>query len=102
MSLVLLVSRVLGNAIGKSHVRHCLLYEFRPDVCKVVQQKLKQFRWTIVPHPPYSPDLAPLDYHLLRSLQNFLNGQEFRNEAEVKSAIKTFFDSLVFLGYCLL
>ena len=27
-------------------------------------------------------------------MQNFLNGQEFRNEAEVKSAIETFFDSL--------
>ena len=34
------------------------------------------------------------DYHLFRSVQNFLNGQEFRNEAEVKSAIKTFADSL--------
>ena len=38
-------------------------------------------------------DLAPSDYHLFRSLQNFLNGQEFRNEAEIKSAIKTFFGS---------
>ena len=66
----------------------------RRRVCKVAQEKLKQFRWTIVPHPPYSPDLAPSDYHLLRSLQNFLNGQEFRDAAEVKSAIKTFFDSL--------
>jgi len=25
-------------------------------------------------HPTYSPDIAPSDYHLFRSLQNSLNG----------------------------
>ena len=73
---------------------HLLHDNARPHVCRIVQEKLNQFRWKIVPHPPYSPDLAPSDYHLFRSLQNFLNGQEFASEAEVKSAIKTFFDSL--------
>ena len=29
ISLGLLFSRVLGNAIGKNHVRHCLFYGFR-------------------------------------------------------------------------
>jgi len=28
---------------------------------------------------PYSPDLAPPDYHLFQSLQNFLNGKIFSN-----------------------
>ena len=26
-------------------------------------------------HPPYSPDFAPSDYHLIRSLRNFFNGK---------------------------
>ena len=42
-------------------------------------------------HPPYSPDLAPSDYYLFRSLQN-LNGETFNNDAAVKSHLVLFFD----------
>lgn len=28
-------------------------------------------------HPPYSPDLAPSDYHLFQSLPNNLDGKRF-------------------------
>ena len=47
----------------------------------------------VLPHPPYSPDIAPSDYYLFRSLQNYLNGQEFKNEETIKEAISTFIDS---------
>ena len=36
-------------------------------------------------HPPYSPDLAPSDYHLFLSLQNSLNGKTFDNDEAIKS-----------------
>ena len=42
-------------------------------------------------HPPYSPDLAPSDYHLFRSLQNFLNGKTFGNDEAIKSHLVQFF-----------
>jgi histone-lysine N-methyltransferase SETMAR len=29
---------------------------------------IQEFDWEILSHPPYSPDLAPSDYHLFRSL----------------------------------
>ena len=29
--------------------------------------KLLEFGWEVMSHPPYSPDLAPSDYHLFRS-----------------------------------
>ena len=66
----------------------------RPHVCNPVQETVKKFRWTVIQHPPYSPDLAPTDFHLFRSLQNFLDGQEYADEAAVQSAINGFFDSL--------
>ncbi|GFS80936.1 histone-lysine N-methyltransferase SETMAR [Trichonephila clavipes] len=42
-----------------------------PHTSLVTRQKLLQLVWDTIPHPPYSPDLAPLDYYLFRSLQNF-------------------------------
>ena len=31
-------------------------------------EKLRELDWEILSHPPYFPDLAPSDYHLLRSI----------------------------------
>ena len=45
-----------------------------------------------MPHPPYSPDLAPSDYHLFRSLKNFLRGQRFSDFDSLKNALAAFFD----------
>ncbi|XP_046837226.1 histone-lysine N-methyltransferase SETMAR-like [Vespa crabro] len=44
----------------------------RPHTSLVTRQKLLQLELVTMLHPPYSPDLAPSDYYLFRSLQNFL------------------------------
>jgi histone-lysine N-methyltransferase SETMAR len=33
--------------------------------------------WTVVSHPPYSPDLAPSDFHPFLSMKDGLRGQHF-------------------------
>ena len=65
----------------------------RPHVAKVVSRKIEQLGWQVLPHPPYSPDLAPTDYHLFRSLSNYLRGKQFDDLNELKSSINTFFYS---------
>ncbi|GFV00161.1 histone-lysine N-methyltransferase SETMAR [Trichonephila clavipes] len=57
----------------------------RPHTSLVTRQKLLELGWDVLPHPPYSPDLAPSDYFLFRSLQNSLNGKNFNNGDDVKS-----------------
>ena len=42
-------------------------------------------------NPSYSPDLAPSDYYLFRSLQNSLNGKTFNDEEAVKLHLVQFF-----------
>ncbi|RVE42527.1 hypothetical protein evm_012823 [Chilo suppressalis] len=42
----------------------------RPHKSLATHQKLREFDWELLMHPPYSPDLAPSDFHLFRSLQN--------------------------------
>lgn len=65
----------------------------RPHVAKLTRQKLLDLGWEILPHPPYSPDIAPSDYHLFRSMQNFFAGKQFADDAAVKTALEEFFES---------
>lgn len=65
----------------------------RPHTSLLTRQKLLQLGWNILPHPPYSPDLAPSDYYLFRSLQNFLDGKTFTSNEEVKNHLDQFFAS---------
>ena len=51
-----------------------------PHVAKVVKKKLDELGWELLPHPPFSPDLAPSDYHLFLSLSNNLRGRTFKDE----------------------
>ncbi|XP_025154494.1 uncharacterized protein LOC112588519 [Harpegnathos saltator] len=50
---------------------------------KPVKEILKSLGWDILPHPPYSPDLAPSDYHLFTSMGHALAEQHFSNFEEV-------------------
>jgi len=52
---------------------------------------LRELGWEVLMHPPYSSDIAPSDYHLFRSLQNFLNGKNFKNDDGIKSHLVQFF-----------
>lgn len=63
----------------------------KPHTSLATRQKLLLLGWDVLPHPPYSPDLAPSDYHLFRSLQNSLNGKTFSNDNDIESYLKCFF-----------
>jgi hypothetical protein len=52
---------------------------------------IQELDWEILPHPPYSLDLAPLDYHLFCSLSNNLCGVSFNNDAELLNWLDNFF-----------
>lgn len=64
-----------------------------PHAALGTRQKIAELGWEILSHPPYSPDLAPSDYHLFLSLQNFLKGKKFKNEADVRQVLLEFFAS---------
>uniref|UniRef100_A0A8R1I9J2 Histone-lysine N-methyltransferase SETMAR n=1 Tax=Caenorhabditis japonica TaxID=281687 RepID=A0A8R1I9J2_CAEJA len=52
-----------------------------------------ELNWDTVPHPPYSPDIAPSDYHLFRPLKLFLKKKRFAKNEVLKMAVFDFFDS---------
>lgn len=65
----------------------------RPHSAKRTQEKIRQLGWEVLPHPSYSPDIAPSDYHLFRSLEHNLRNRIFRNMEDVNSNLTKFFDS---------
>ncbi|GFS77834.1 mariner Mos1 transposase [Trichonephila clavipes] len=89
------------NAVIK-HKRPALAYRkgivFHHDnallhTAMVTQQKLNASQWEVLGHPPYSPDIAPSDYYLLRSLQNYLTGRKFKSFESVSKAVVGYFNS---------
>lgn len=71
----------------------------RPHTAALTVETLQKLKFEVLAHPPYSPDLAPSDYHLFGPLKEALRGRRFTSEQELKEAVhewlaarpKTFF-----------
>ena len=63
----------------------------RPHVAKIVQKALAHKRWEVLPHPSYSPDMSPCDFHLFGPLKKFLKGQRFDSDADVMASVTKWF-----------
>jgi len=49
---------------------------------------------TVVPHPPYSPDLAPSDFFLSPKLKMKLKGRRFQTLEEIQAESKAVLNTL--------
>lgn len=65
----------------------------RPHVAKLTKTVIQELGWEVLQHPPYSPDIAPSDYHLFRSLSNALRGVSFNNDEELQLWLENWFTS---------
>ena len=59
-----------------------------PHKGKVVTEYLEKERIVVLPHPPYSSDLAPCDYFLFPRIKKELGGKRFDTDKELKRAVK--------------
>ena len=65
----------------------------RPHVARAVKTYLETLKWEVSSHPPYSPDVAPSDYHLFRSMTKGRAHQHSRSNEEVKKWIDSWIAS---------
>ncbi|UYV61468.1 hypothetical protein LAZ67_1004952 [Cordylochernes scorpioides] len=65
----------------------------RPHVAKVVKETLEALQWDVLPHPLYSPDIAPSDYHMFRSMTHGLAEQHFTSYEEAKNWVNVWIAS---------
>jgi len=73
----------------------------RPHVTKVVKKYLETLKWgDVLPHPPYSPDIAPSDYWLFQRMQQVI-GSLLSQKSKIGSPSKTSHFFEIEFGNCL-
>ena len=60
------------------------------NVAQPMLLKINKFGYEVLPHPRYSPDLSPTDYHFFKDLNNFLQAKCFCNSRRQEMLSKSF------------
>jgi len=93
----------------KSRGKFTKLVLFLHDIAPVhralgTQKKLAYLGFQCLDQPPYSPDLAPSDYHLFPGLKKQLKDRHFSSDVEALAAAEVWLDgqlSEFFLVVCI-
>jgi histone-lysine N-methyltransferase SETMAR len=73
---------------GKLDSRPLLQHDnARPHTARFTMATINELKWELLPHPAYSPDLAPSDYHLFGPLKKPLRGIHFETVNDLRSAV---------------
>jgi len=82
-----------GKRLGKITKVVLFLHDKTPAHRALATQKeLAYLDFQCLDRPPYSPDLAPSDYHLFPGLKKQLQIRHFSSDAEVNAAAETWLD----------
>ena len=65
-----------------------LLDQLRVHTCKVAMDAVERNGYELIPHPAYSPDLAPGDFFPFPNLKKDIRGLHFRSDEEVVTAVE--------------
>jgi hypothetical protein len=60
----------------------------RPYSAAATVNLLNSWGWEILPHSPYSPDLAQSDFHLVPKMKKHLRGQHFLSNEDVQNEVR--------------
>jgi hypothetical protein len=66
----------------------------KPHTSKISIEKIEELCFTLVPQPPYSPDLAPCDFFLFGCVKQHSEGTYFTREDQVIAAVSEVFDKI--------
>jgi len=59
----------------------------RPHLGKDVRELLDGYSWEVLPHPPYSPDMSPLDFDLFPKLKINMHGVRFSTLEDLSASV---------------
>ncbi|KAG5335599.1 SETMR methyltransferase, partial [Acromyrmex charruanus] len=62
--------------------------------CPAPMAKFNEFRYELLPHPTYSPDLAPCDYFLFPNLKKSFGGKRFTTREQLIAETEAYLEGL--------
>jgi histone-lysine N-methyltransferase SETMAR len=66
-----------------------VLDDARPHTAAAAVNHIATFGWERLDNTPYSPDLAPSDFHFFPTLKRTLEGRCFTTNGNVEAAVRT-------------
>lgn len=86
----------LSNAISKWRPKiglkgiHIHMDNAKSHTSKKTMDEISKYQMIRLPHPAYSPDIAPCDFWLFGKLKEYLKGMQFESENDLFDAITAF------------
>ena len=82
--------------LWRTSVRDVMLHHDNaaPHKSAVVTEYLRKERIKLLPHPPYSPDIAPCDFFLFPRIKKELKGKSFNNVENLARAVQAVVESI--------
>jgi histone-lysine N-methyltransferase SETMAR len=59
----------------------------RPHTARSTVVTIQDLSFECLPHPPYSPNFVPSDFHIFGPLKEAMGGKLFRSDEEVQQAV---------------
>jgi len=59
-----------------------------PHVARLTSEAIAKMGWEVLPHPSYSPDLAPSDCHLFGFVKDQLHGRRYETTEAIQQAVR--------------
>ncbi|GFS05480.1 transposase [Elysia marginata] len=90
------ISKLRKLSVGLKRVRptkHAILHpdNARLHTSRQTEEALHKVNFVELPHPSYSPDLAPSDFYLFPKLKEHLRGNHFASDEDVEAAVRHWF-----------
>jgi len=75
--------------------RVLLLYDnIRPHTAAHTMDTLRDLKFEVLKHPPYSPDLAPSDFHLFGPMKEHLRRHKFADDDKIMEAVQSWLKAM--------
>ncbi|GFR87087.1 transposase [Elysia marginata] len=73
--------------------KHAILHHdnARPHTSRKTEKALHKMNFVVLPHPSYSPYLAPSDFYFFPKLKEHLRGNHYESDEDVEAAVRHWF-----------